>query len=108
MLIFGIFYLKGSEKKYLFQSYQAVLSEIKFSYFFLQESSKISVWSADFLWYSIFINVVESHILLEISFRDKCTPKWQTIESTHASRNTLEILGYTLLLKGHWNEIPNR
>lgn len=50
MLIFGIFYLKGSEKKYLFQSYQAVLSEIKFSYFFLQESSKISVWSADFLW----------------------------------------------------------
>lgn len=34
MLIFRIFYLKGSEKKYLFQSYQAVLSEIKFSYFF--------------------------------------------------------------------------
>lgn len=99
MLIFGIFYLKGSEKKYLFQSYQAVLSEIKFSYFFLQD---------DFLWYSIFINVVESYILLEISFRDKCTPKWQTIESTHTSRNTLEILGYTLLLKGRWNEILNR
>lgn len=40
MLIFGIFYLKGSEKKYLFQSYQAVLSEIKFSYFFYKKAVK--------------------------------------------------------------------
>lgn len=39
MLIFGIFYLKGSEKKYLFQSYQAVLSEIKFSNFFFYKKA---------------------------------------------------------------------